>query len=369
MVDYSPTDGCLRLDPGGVRGLPDLMTRRSRLALTWGLAFGVALTAWPARPLFAGMSPEEQARRKAVVAHIGPTTVSTGELEDRLAAVPRFQLKAFGETADAIRRKFFDQIILPDVLYSLAAQKLHLADQLPASNKILRAESSAAMHVVMHGARPPTSITMPEVERYYEANRSKYDTPERIYVFRILCARREEAASVLAEAKKQPTLETFTRLARDHSIDKATSMRGGNLGYLTPDGASSEAGLLVDPALVRAAAAVKDGEFVSEPVTEKTGATTQAFAVVWRRGTVPANHRSPADAASQIREAMWKEESEALVKKHLDDLRAAHLTELQESLLNGIEITPSEGDVVTRRRPGEVAPLGQSGRNAPTPTN
>ena len=303
------------------------------------------------------------------MAHVGPTLVTVGEIEDRLAAVPRFQLKAFGDDADRIRRKFFDQIVLPEVLYALAARKNHLETQMPTSNKLLRAESGAAVKAAMAGMRPAASITGQEIGRYYEQNRAKYDTPERIYVFRILTPTREEALQVLEAARKEPTLEAFTKLAHDHSSDKATAMRGGNLGYLTPDGASSEAGVAVDPAIVRAAAAVKDGELVPEPVPEKTGPTSVGFAVVWRRGTVPANRRSVEEAAPQIREAIWKEAADVMAKKHLEELRVAHLTELNESLLNGIEITPNEGDVVTRRRPGEVAPLMQTGRNAPHPAN
>jgi peptidyl-prolyl cis-trans isomerase C len=319
--------------------------------------------------LIAGMSAEEVARRHAAVAHVGTSVVTAGELEDRLAAVPRFQLEAFGRSADAIRRGFFDQIILPEVLYALAAEKLHLADQLPASNKILRAESGATSKALLADLRSPAAIGAQEIERYYEANRSRYDTPERLFLFRILTPTREAAEKVLAMAKKDPTLENFTKLAHDLSIDKTTALRAGNLGYLSPDGTSSEAGLSVDPALVKAAALVKDGEFVPEPVAEKSPQGGPGFAVVWRRGTVPANRRTPEEAAPQIRETIWKEEADALAKKHLEELRVAHLVELNESLLNGIDITPNEGEVVTRRRPGEVAPLTQTGRNAPHATN
>ena len=330
------------------------------------VAAGIVLST--GSPLFAGMSPEEKARRLAPVAHVGTVVVTAGELEDRLAAVPRFQLKAFGETPDAIRRAFLDQIILPEVLYALAAEKRHLADQLPASNKVLRAEASATTRAIIGVARPATSIEPADIEAYYNRNRAKFDTPERLYLFRILCSTREAAEKVLVLARKDPTLEGFTKLAHDNSIDKATSLRGGNLGYLTPDGVSSEAGFSVDPAIVKAAARVKDGDFVPEPVIEKNGAAN-AYAVIWRRGTVPANHRSVAEAAAQIRESIWKEETDTLAKKALEDLRKQNLTELNEALLNGIEITANEGDVVTRRRPGEVPPLTQTGRNVPRATN
>src|ERR1700733_3017329 len=70
------------------------------------------LTLWPRGLLIAGESPSEQARRSAIALHVGPTEVTVGEIEDRLAAVPRFQLRAFGDTPDAIRHKFFDEVLL-----------------------------------------------------------------------------------------------------------------------------------------------------------------------------------------------------------------------------------------------------------------
>jgi peptidyl-prolyl cis-trans isomerase C len=217
---------------------------------------------------------------------------------------------------------------------------------------------------VRQGMRPVTSVTKQEIQQHYDENKSKYDSPERLYLFRILCAKQDEALLVLAEAKKEPTLETFTRLARDHSVDKATSLRGGNLGYLTPDGVSSEAGLSVDPAIVKAAAHVKDGEIVPVPIPE-----AQGFAVVWRRGSLPPNRRTVEAAASEIRDLLWKKELDEATKKYIEGLRALHVSEINEAALNGIDISSGEGEVVTRRRPGEVGPLSQPGRNVPRPTN
>ncbi len=276
---------------------------RTRPLLT-SLALGAALMTWPMISPRADQSPAEKLRRSATVAQIGPTSISVGELEDWLAQVPRFQLKAFGDSPDAIRRKFLDQVVLPEVLYALAAERQHMGDQLPASNKILRTKAGATTKVVVAGVRPISTIKMSEIQRYYDANRAKFDAPERLSVFRILCASPQEAAVVLDEARREPTVENFTRLAHDHSADKATLMRGGNLGYLTPDGVSNEAGLMVDPAIVKAASTVKDGEFVPQPVPEKMGAVSTGYAVVWRRGTVPASHRTVEQAAGQIRDAI-----------------------------------------------------------------
>ncbi|NVL83695.1 hypothetical protein HWN75_26335, partial [Escherichia coli] len=81
------------------------------------------------------------------------------------------------------------------------------------------------------------AVPMEDVRRYYDENRSRFDSPERINLWRILCKTREEAATVLESAKREPTIAKYNDLARDHSIDKATNLRGGNLGFVGPDGA------------------------------------------------------------------------------------------------------------------------------------
>lgn len=294
----------------------------------------------------------EKARRATVVARIGARVITTAELEDRLAAVPRFQLATFGNSPDAIRRKFLEDILVPEVLYADGAEDKHLDAEPLTEHQLLRARSNATLRVVRAQIGPATAIPLDDVKKYYEANRSKYESPERINVWRILCKTKEEAIGVLADAKKDPTIATFTSLARDHSLDKATSMRGGNLGFLGPDGASNEAGLKADPVLVRAAQRVKDGEFAPLPIPEG-----EYFAIVWRRGTVGATHKTLEEVASQIRDVLWKEKKEQAEKRLLDDLRARDVSQLNPALIDTIEISTNDGAVLPRRRPGQVPPL------------
>jgi peptidyl-prolyl cis-trans isomerase C len=170
------------------------------------------------------------------------------------------------------------------------------------------------------------------VRRYYDENRAHFDSPERINVWRILLASRAEAEKILAEAKREPTIAKYNELAREHSIDKATNMRGGNLGFLGPDGVSNEAGVKVDPALVKAASGVADGAFVPEPVAEGGN-----YAVVWRRATVPATRRTVDDASAQIKTTLYRQRTEAAEKKTIDDLRAANVKHVDEAPLAIIE--------------------------------
>jgi peptidyl-prolyl cis-trans isomerase C len=309
----------------------------------------------------ADMPPEEAARRAKIVAHVGPRTVTVGELEDRLAMVPRFQLATFGNSPDAIRRKFLNDIVVQDLLLSAGAQGKKLDKELPTSHQIQRALSSATLRAVRVQVGAASAIAMDDVKRFYDENKNRYDAPERFGIWRILCKTREEAVDVIAAAKKDPTPKNYEALARDHSLDKATYLRGGNLGFIAPDGTSNEAGLKVDPAIPKAAAAVKDGELVAQPVAEG-----EYFAVVWRRGTIAAAKRTVDDAAGQIRDTLWKQRVEAAQKKLEDELRARDVRDINPDLLRGIDISTSDGNIIPRKRPGQVTPLSPAAPGAAT---
>jgi peptidyl-prolyl cis-trans isomerase C len=324
------------------------------------LALSATLLAASGGTSHATLSPEEVARRRAVVVRIGSKEVTAGEVEDRLAAIPRFQLSTMGDTADAIRRKFIHDVIVPEVLVSVGAVKQHVDQQVVVQNNLNRALANASMRFARAQVAPLGSIGMDQIHQYYDENKTKFDSPVRYGVWRILCEKREEAAAVIEAAKQTLTTEGFTKLAREHSVDKATSLRAGNLGFVDIDGNSNEAGLKVDAGIVKAASLVKDGQLVPQPVKEGAG-----WAVVWHKGTVPSSHRTVEEAAPQIREAIHRQHMDDAAKAMIDDLRAEHLSEFNEGMLNGIEVSAVDGEVMPRRRPGQTPPLHQIGRATP----
>lgn len=302
---------------------------------------------------------KEEVRRKAVVAKVGQREITAGELEDRLAQVPRFQLSEFGGTADEIRRKFLTDIVLKDALLAQAASDRKLTSEMPTEGRISRALSGATLRKVKADAGDPGQISPEEVRAYYDNNKARFDTSERVLVHRILCKTLAEAGVVIEAFKKDPTPRVFAELAREHSQDHTSGMRGGNLGFATADGKSNEAGVVVDPAVMKAAFAVKDGELVQQPVPE-----AGMFAVVWRKGTVAASHRNFEEVISQIRETMWKDKLETARKKLIEDLREKNVKEVNEPLLRTIDVSRADGAITPRKRPGQVPPLG-----APIPDN
>jgi hypothetical protein len=276
-------------------------------------------------------------RRTTIVATVGAgplsRSITAGDLEDRIAAMPSYQRATFGATADAIRRRVLDEVLVRDALLSVGTEASRLDAQPAVERAIDRADTTATVRAVRSALGPASDISMDDVRAYYERNRSRYDAPARYQVWRILCKTSDEAQAVLDAAKADPTPKTFAQLARDHSQDKATALRSGNLGFLTDDGSSSEPGLRVDPAVVRAAEAVRDGDLVGAPVAE--GAF---FAVVWRRGSTPARKRAVEDVAPPIREILLRERAKAKVDELLASLRAARVRDLHEDLLDTVDL-------------------------------
>jgi peptidyl-prolyl cis-trans isomerase C len=272
---------------------------------------------------------EDAARRTQVVARLGPgEAITVGELEDRLAAVPAFQRATFGP-GDAFRSGFLNDVLVPQVLVLLGSAHEQLERQPSVSFALERARASATIRALRARMAPAAEIPMSDVQAYFDENRPTYERAERYQIWRILCRTREEARTVLDAAESDPTPRTFEALAREQSIDKATNLRSGNVGFVAEDGTSSDPALRVDPAIVKAAQTVSDGSFVPEPVVEGDG-----FAVVWRRGTLPSSKRRVEDVAAQIRDTLWKsrlkEETDAL----LATLRASKVRGVNESLLD-----------------------------------
>lgn len=149
------------------------------------------------------------------------------------------------------------------------------------------------------------------IDAYLSEHVAEWRAPERLRLFRILVASREQAVGLIAELERR-TLADFRAAARQHSLDRSSHERGGDLGFVAADGSTDVPTVTAEPALFAAAAAVEDGAFVPEPVPEGPH-----FAIVWRRGTLPARELEPERArswaASRLREQRARDELQRLL--------------------------------------------------------
>jgi peptidyl-prolyl cis-trans isomerase C len=83
---------------------------------------------------------------------------------------------------------------------------------------------------------------------------------DKIKCYHILVKKQSEALLILEKLKKG---ESFSNLAKEHSIDKGSGKKGGDLGFFGK-------GMMVKP-FEEAAFKLKKGEVTSEPVKTEFG--------------------------------------------------------------------------------------------------
>ncbi len=293
---------------------------------------------------------------KTVVVTVGDQSVTVAALQQRMDKIPLFQLRTFGKTPDEIRHGFVDKVIVPELLLAAEAKRRKL-DETPTVQDRLKAIRRSAMTEALADEAKP--IDDAEIAAYYAENAARFNTPERLRIWRILVADKSDAEKIVKQAQGIQGPEHWDQLAREKSLDKATGMRQGNLGFVRPDGQTEQPRVRVDPALYDAAAHVKDGQVVPEPVKEGDN-----WAVVWRRGSMPAVHRSVDQEKRSIRQILTREQTKDALAKLMTKLRKERVSDVNEKLLDYVEVN-SFGDVASKARPG-VVPR-QRHRGSPTP--
>ena len=291
------------------------------------------------------------------IAHVGPAAIGSDALTRRLATIPAFQRAALGDTPEKLKRQVLDTWLVPELLYAQEAERLKLGQRpsvqrrkreilRQAMDRQLRAENSA------HSPVTPTDI-----QAYFTANRRRFETPARVRVWRILTDDEALAKRILAESKGVDGIEHWSKFARESSLDTATRLRNGDLGFIHPDGNTDTPSLRVDPALFAAADKLSDGELALEPIREGSH-----FAVIWRRGSMKPVNRTLAQETDSIRQVLERERLDHARAALLGSLRAKYLAASNEALLETFAFTPEglPARALGSGRSPHAAPAGSS---------
>lgn len=301
----------------------------------------------PAPATAAPTPPPASEGADEVVARVGDTVITRGELERRMKEAPRAALAELGSTPDEVKRNLLNRYLVRDVLMAEEAKARGIDKYRDIREKTLNVLRLALIEQIRRDAKVD-DISMADIKTYYDANPAKFQMPRRLLIHRILVATKEEAEALIAELGPEPDSKEFAELAREKSLDKETNLRAGNLGLVSEGGETGEEERHVEPALYREADKVKDGELVPMPVAEQG-----KFAVVLRKQTVQPTSRSLVGEAPAIRAALADQRAREAVDKLLGDLRATHVKEKNAELTSMVSISP-EGDVERARRPGTL---------------
>jgi len=276
------------------------------------------------------------ATTSAFAADSGPAVVSAGsETADAAAVaralrrVPAFQRAALG-TDDAARRHAVVERLLAPELQGAAEARARGLDKRPRTADRLRELYSRAMDAeLLRQTAEQQPVTDADVQKYFDDHRDRFETPRRIRIWRILVNDEELAKKIISEAQGAGGPARWRNFARDSSLDTATKMRDGDLGFVRPDGSTETPQLRVDPALFAAVDKLSDGQLLPEPLKVQAG-----IAVVWRRGSLPPISRTVAQEAPAIRTVLSRERLEAARHDLLAQLRKQSLKALDAQLLD-----------------------------------
>jgi peptidyl-prolyl cis-trans isomerase C len=304
--------------------------------------------------------PAEAGPDDTVVAKVGARSITRGDVERRLGHIPAIQLSTYGATPAEIRGNFVQKVLVRELIFAQGAEAQKLTSREDVRLRTQDALRAALLGSLRKQSANPQAISDEEVGRYYQENKEKFQTPERIGVWRIQTATREDAQKILDEVKKAGGEARWKDVAREKSTDKTTRERGGSLGFLGPDGKSNEAAVQADPALFAAAKKVADGEICPEPVAEG-----KSWAVVWRRGSTPAVTRALEDESGTIRNLLARQKMEQSTREILERLRKELVRDVTTEGVNLVDISNS-GEVGARKRPG-VSKVKSQGKPQPTP--
>lgn len=296
------------------------------MRLTFRRALSIAVLA-PLGFAAAGASATSEPPRSPVVLRVGTASLTLAELQAELQSLLPFQLAGLGSNDAEIRRAYADKVAVPRLLLAEEARVQKLEETPTVRQRVDRALVQALEEA--ERANAATGVTEAAVKSYFDEHRAELSHPERIRIFRLLVADRAEAQKLLEKAKKIKDMAEWRSLVRDHSIDQATRLRGGDLGFVHPNGDTDVPSLRATRELFDAATTVRDGELVPELVAEG-----KHFGIVWRRGSLAAIEPELADHEPRIRhlliESRTRQALDALVAQRSSEVERADLALLAE---------------------------------------
>lgn len=242
--------------------------------------------------------------------------------------VPPFQLAELGVDDAARRRAVVEKLLVPELQGAAEARARGLHERPRTADRIRELHARAMDSELSRLAALNEPVTDADVQRYFDAHKERFETPRRVRIWRILVADEALAKRIIAESQGAGGPAKWRAFARESSLDAATKLRDGDLGFVRPDGQTDTPQLRVDSALFAAVEKLQDGQLSPEPLTVAGG-----FAVVWRRGSLPAISRTVAQEASAIRTLLTRERNEGARKKLLVELREQRLRGLDAELL------------------------------------
>ena len=158
-----------------------------------------------------------------VLAVVNGKSITQKDFDDRVANISPAMKQVIMER----KKEFLSEMILETLFLEEAAKK-NIANDPEVKKLVNEAKKKIMIARLMDiEAQAKASVTNEEIEKFYNDNKDKFQSPLQIRASQIQLETKEKAEEVLAKLKKG---ENFEQLAKEYSVDQ-TKDRGGDVGY------------------------------------------------------------------------------------------------------------------------------------------
>lgn len=300
-----------------------------RTHAAWLAAAGAALALVSARVAAdakVAAADAETARRAQVVAKFEGGTITLGELEDAIVRQSPFMRKRYLEAP--ARKDLLDRLVRFELL-ALEAERRGYGANPTVVQSLKETMVQRLLEQEVDDVVNDASIPAEDVARHYEQNRAEFVRPAMRRAAHVLVGTEEAAKAMLAKAR-DADLREFRELARRESIDEASNVRGGDLGYFDVEGvvAGADAASLPAPIAKAAFALAHVGDVVPDPIRIEGG-----FSILKLTGERAASERSLAAAEPTIRARLARDRRREASQAFIEKLQVEHPPVVRGELL------------------------------------
>lgn len=273
----------------------------------------------------------------AVIAKFGEDAFTEADLRAELDRLNRRSRQALDDPERL--RQFVENHVLARLIYR-EGERRGFADDTEIDRQVMDLKRRLVIQKVMqeHQSAP---VTDEEVKAYYDGHPQEFTT-DRVKASHILVKDEALAKDLHAQIQKDPS--KFEELAKEHSIDRSNSSKGGDLGFFGR-------GRMVKEFEDAAFALSEDGQ-LSEPIQTRFG-----WHVIKRTGREDGQAKPFDEVKNQIRIRLINDKRREQTDQFLATLKKDANLSIDEQALAKVDVVPEGGaDAAEPEQP--VAPAG-----------
>jgi peptidyl-prolyl cis-trans isomerase C len=298
-------------------------------------------------------TPEDEARRKQVIAKVEGTDITVATVEDYIDQQSPIMRMRFKDPAEL--KKLIDNM----VRFELLAAEAQRRDYAKNKSVVRTVKDSAVQNLLRTDVEEkitPETVSDEEVKAYYDAHHDEFHRAAARRASHILVETEAEAKRVIAEAQKADA-RGFMELAKKYSKDLETKLRGGDLSFFNREPPPNGTDVNVPMAIRKAAFELKAvGDTSSKPVAVDGG-----FSILRLTGERPERNTTLEEAEHPIRTKIWREKRQKALTDLVEGLRGKDKPQVFTDRVDWVKLEDVE------KQPPGFPPGGPQGGTLPPP--